>query len=86
LESDPDARIICTQPRRLAAINIARRVASEMGEGVGYTVGYHVGMANRFHTDTKILFVTTGIFLQRLVNDASFLDSWTHVILDEVHE
>ena len=57
-----------------------------MGQAVGYHVGYHVGMSNRFHPDTKILFVTTGIFLQRLVNDEEFLDSITHVILDEVHE
>lgn len=86
LEMDPKANIVCTQPRRLAAINIAKRVAQELGESVGYSVGYHVGMANRFNKETKILFVTTGIFLQRLVNDPNFLDTVTYVILDEVHE
>jgi len=43
-------------------------------------------MANRFIQETKVLFVTTGIFLQRLVNDSEFLDSVGYVILDEVHE
>lgn len=43
-------------------------------------------MANRFNKETKILFVTTGIFLQRLVNDQAFLDTVSYVILDEVHE
>ena len=42
-----EVNIICTQPRRLAASNIAKRVALELGEGVGQRVGYHVGMESR---------------------------------------
>ncbi len=78
-------RVICTQPRRLAAINLARRVASEMDCKVGSTVGYQVGMNPVFHEDTSILFVTTGIFLQRLIHEQS-LKHYTHVVLDEIHE
>jgi len=77
--------IICTQPRRLAAINIAKRVAYEMGTQVGKIVGYQVGLNPVFSNETAILFVTTGIFLQRLIHEQT-LNEFTHVILDEVHE
>jgi HrpA-like RNA helicase len=50
-------------------------------------VGYHVGMASRKTRGvTKVLFMTTGIFLQRLVNNPESLRSYTHLIMDEVHE
>lgn len=86
--------IICTQPRRIAAISVAERVARERGESVGKTVGYQV----RFESKTpqpngSITFCTTGVFLRRLQSalgeeDATntFLDSLTHIVLDEVHE
>lgn len=87
LSQKRDVKIICTQPRRLAAVNIAKRVAQELGERVGMTVGYHVGMASRKTRGvTKILFMTTGIFLQRLVNNPDSLSKYTHLIMDEVHE
>lgn len=38
---------MCTQPRRLPAIEIAKRVAKERGEPLGYTVGYHVRLEQR---------------------------------------
>jgi HrpA-like RNA helicase len=78
-------RMICTQPRRLAAINLAKRVAYEMGCRLGGLVGYQVGLNPMFGEETAILFVTTGIFLQRLIHEQS-LAKYTHVILDEVHE
>jgi len=86
LQDDPGAFVLCTQPRRLAAINIAKRVAEEMRVNVGDVVGYHVGMQVKASFRTRILFMTTGIFLQRLVNDDDFLKKVTHVVLDEVHE
>lgn len=79
--------MICTQPRRLAAVNIARRVAQELKEPVGQTVGYQVGMQRKKTPGvTKITFMTTGIFLMRLVNNPDSLKSYTHLIMDEVHE
>ena len=82
-----DFKIICTQPRRLAAINIAKRVASEIGERVGQTIGYHVGMQRkRTPGVTKVVFMTTGIFLMLLVNNPESLRTYTHLIMDEVHE
>ena len=41
-------RIFCTQPRRLAAIAVAERVAAERGERVGQTVGYHIRLESRY--------------------------------------
>lgn len=83
----PDVKVICTQPRRIAAINIAERVAHEMNEQVGQTVGYHVGMKRKKTKGvTKVTFMTTGIFLMRLVNNPESLKTYTHIIMDEVHE
>jgi HrpA-like RNA helicase len=81
-----EVNIICTQPRRLAAINIAKRVAEELDDQVGNLVGYQVGMDSCSCSRTKVLFMTTGIFLMRLVNNPDSLQKFTHIIMDEVHE
>ena len=57
-----------------------------MRVSVGDVVGYHVGMQSKMSFRTRILFMTTGIFLQRLVNDDDFLQKVSHIVLDEVHE
>ena len=58
-----------------------------MGERVGDTIGYHVGMQRKKTPGvTKVTFMTTGIFLMRLVNNPESLKTYTHLILDEVHE
>ena len=58
----------------------------ELGERVGHRVGYHVGMESRASPETRIMFMTTGIFLMRLVNNPDSLHKYTHLIMDEVHE
>ena len=86
--------IICTQPRRLAAISVAARVAKERGEIVGRgSIGYQVRFeANLPEPNGSITFCTTGIFLKRMqsaLQDNGLrgsLDDITHVIVDEVHE
>lgn len=78
-------KIICTQPRRLAAVSLAKRVAYEMNSNIGGLVGYQIGFESFFSKSTAILFATTGIFLKRLVNSTS-LSEFSHVIFDEVHE
>lgn len=83
---DEEVHIICTQPRRIAAMSIAKRVALEMGERIGELVGYQVGMESRTSPRTRVTFMTTGIFLMRLVNDPDRFEKYTHVIMDEVHE
>jgi len=53
--------ILCTQPRRIAAISLAKRVASELGEEVGCTVGFKIGHESMADKRTKLLFVTRSV-------------------------
>ncbi|XP_015591096.1 probable ATP-dependent RNA helicase spindle-E [Cephus cinctus] len=77
--------IIVTQPRRIAAMSIAKRVAEERQWPLGSLVGFKVGMVNNTSTDTRLTYCTSGVLLQKLINNKNMLD-YTHVILDEVHE
>jgi len=81
-----DTRIVVTQPRRIAAISVAERIANERDEEVGKSVGYAVRFNKKAPRDSaSIEFVTTGILLRRLINDPSLSDI-SHVMIDEVHE
>ncbi|PXF43282.1 putative ATP-dependent RNA helicase DHX57 [Gracilariopsis chorda] len=77
--------IICTQPRRIAAMSVAERVASERCQSVGESVGYQVKLNSRLSRQTRLVFCTTGVLLRRLQSDPH-LENVSHVILDEVHE
>lgn len=79
-------KILCTQPRRIACVSIAKRVAQEMGGVVGELVGYHISMDARIDTRSQIIFVTNGILLNYLTHNPSILTEYTHIIIDEVHE
>lgn len=79
-------RIFCTQPRRLAAIAVAERVAAERGESIGQTVGYHIRLESRVSPKTLLTFCTSGVFLRTLMSGDASLNTVTHVIVDEVHE
>ena len=58
--------IICTQPRRVAAISVAERVADEMCEGIGSSyIGYHIRGESKKSSKTRLLFCTTGVILRR---------------------
>ncbi|KAJ3159008.1 ATPdependent RNA helicase [Geranomyces michiganensis] len=96
-----ECKILVTQPRRISAIGVAERVASERGERIGKTVGYQIRLESRMSEETRILFATTGIMLRRLEGAGAKLlgdegipsddyeggiDDLTHVIVDEVHE
>lgn len=80
--------IICTQPRKIAAISVARRVSEERGEILQQTVGYHV----RFHASLprnkgSITFCTMGILLKQLMySPDDIMEETSHLIIDEVHE
>jgi HrpA-like RNA helicase len=52
--------IICTQPRRIAAISIAERVSYENGSTVGELIGYQIRLNKRAGNKTRLLFCTTG--------------------------
>merc|ERR1719387_2353263 len=77
--------IACTQPRRLAAISVAERVAAERGETLRKSVGYSVRFDSQFPRQTvgTICYMTVGIMLKRLSNG---LHGISHLIIDEVHE
>jgi HrpA-like RNA helicase len=78
--------VYVTQPRRIAAISLARRVASEYGETVGNKVGFLIGNERAVCDRTQITFVTTGWLLQKLIFNPDFFYELTHLVLDEIHE
>ncbi|CAL5067816.1 unnamed protein product [Urochloa decumbens] len=81
--------IICTQPRRIAAISVAERVSDERCESSPGSndslVGYQVRLDSARNERTKLLFCTTGILLRKLSGNRDLSDV-THVVVDEVHE
>ena len=77
--------IVCTQPRRVAAISIAQRVAKEMGVHLGEEVGFTVRFENVTSEKTKIKYMTDGMLLREAIRDP-LLQEYTVVILDEAHE
>ena len=82
--------IAITQPRRVAAITLARRVAEEMATPLGSSspaskVGYSVRFDNSTSVSTKIKYLTEGMLLQEMLRDP-WLRQYSAVIVDEVHE
>lgn len=82
--------IAITQPRRMAAISLARRVADEMGsfmgsQSPGAQVGYSVRFDNATGPNTKIKFLTEGMLLQEMLRDPT-MSQYSAVVVDEVHE
>ncbi|KAL2047584.1 hypothetical protein N7G274_000626 [Stereocaulon virgatum] len=80
--------IICTQPRRIAATSVARRVAAERVERLQDTVGYRVRFDNKLpRTSGSITYCTTGILQQQLQHMSDdVMDNVSHLVIDEVHE
>lgn len=93
LTSEPWATkgmIAITQPRRVAAISLARRVADEMGTPLGNAspaskVGYSVRFDQSVSPSTRIKFLTEGMLLQEMLRDPT-LKQYSAVVVDEVHE
>ncbi len=75
----------CTQPRRLAAVAVARRIAEEVGCEVGGYVGYQVRFDDRTGAETKLKLMTDGILLAETQDDRD-LRQYHTIILDEAHE
>ncbi len=78
-------RIACTQPRRIAAVTVARRVAEEFGEPVGESVGYQHRFERKVSRNTRIKFMTDGVLLAETRSDP-LLRAYDAVMLDEAHE
>jgi len=82
---DANGIIVCTQPRKVAATSLARRVSQEMGCDVGQLVGYQVGMQSRRSRATKLLYVTDHMLLNDCLKDSQFT-KYSCIVIDEAHE
>lgn len=77
------SRVACTQPRRISAVSLARRVAHETLNAYGDGVGYQVRFSSTVGAATRVVFMTEGILLRMLGGDP-LLRSIDVIILDEV--
>ncbi len=78
-------KIGCTQPRRVAALSVSRRVAEELGATWGREVGCKMRFNDDTGRDTRIKFMTDGILLAEIQSDP-LLRAYSALILDEAHE
>ncbi len=75
----------CTQPRRIAAITVSQRIAEEMGEPMGRSVGYKIRFQEQTGKDLFIKIMTDGILLAETARDRRLL-TYDTLIIDEAHE
>jgi ATP-dependent RNA helicase HrpA len=80
-----DGLIAHTQPRRLAARALAARIAEEVGQPLGRSVGFRVRFADQASDATRLLLMTDGLLLAELASDP-LLRRYDTVIVDEAHE
>ena len=78
-------KIAITQPRRVACLSVASRVAYEMNCKLGHEVGYSIRFEENLSKHTKIKFMTEGILLQEFLSDP-LLSNYSVIIIDEAHE
>lgn len=75
----------CTQPRRVAAVSIAKRVAEEMGCNVGEEVGYTIRFEDHKSSKTRIKYLTDGMLQREALLDP-LMSRYSVILLDEAHE
>ena len=75
----------CTQPRRVAAMSVAARVADEVGCRVGEEVGYTIRFEDKTSSSTRIKYMTDGIMQREILLDPE-LTRYSVIMLDEAHE
>ncbi|KAF0935567.1 hypothetical protein E2562_034440, partial [Oryza meyeriana var. granulata] len=78
-------KIGCTQPRRVAAMSVAKRVAEEFGCRLGEEVGYAIRFEDCTGPDTVIKYMTDGMLLREILVDEN-LSQYSVIMLDEAHE
>lgn len=84
--AEGQGRVVCTQPRRVAAVSVAARVAEEMDVRLGEEVGYHVRFQPMMDAvRTRVLYMTDGMLLRECMSDP-LLPAVRVVMVDEVHE
>ncbi|XP_014187415.1 ATP-dependent RNA helicase TDRD9 [Haplochromis burtoni] len=84
-EKNASCNIVVTQPRKIGATSIARWVAKQRKCTLGSLVGYQIGLEKMATEHTRLIYMTTGVLLQKLVQ-AKSLTEFSHIFVDEVHE
>lgn len=77
--------VCCTQPRRVAAMSVAKRVAEEMDVALGEEVGYTIRFEDRTSSSTVLKYLTDGMLLREAMSDPT-LNAYSCIVLDEAHE
>ncbi|KKA29806.1 hypothetical protein TD95_003085 [Thielaviopsis punctulata] len=77
--------VACTQPRRVAAMSVAARVADEMDVKLGEEVGYSIRFEDRTCSSTILKYMTDGMLLREAMHDPD-MSRYSCIILDEAHE
>lgn len=80
-----NTQVACTQPRRVAAMSVAQRVAEEMDVKLGEEVGYSIRFENKTSPKTILKYMTDGMLLREAMEDHD-LKRYSCIILDEAHE
>lgn len=80
-----NTQVACTQPRRVAAMSVAQRVADEMDVKLGEEVGYSIRFDNKTSNKTILKYMTDGMLLREAMEDHD-LTRYSCIILDEAHE
>ena len=78
-------KIGCTQPRRVAAMSVAARVAEEMGVRLGSEVGYAIRFEDKTNEKTVLKYMTDGMLLREFLTEPD-LGGYSALIIDEAHE
>ncbi|KAJ3426670.1 hypothetical protein M0812_26238 [Anaeramoeba flamelloides] len=80
-----EGKIAITEPRRVAAVSMAKRVSYELNFKLGTIVGYKIRYENKYSKKSVLLFLTDGVLLRELQSDF-FLHQYSVIIIDEAHE
>jgi pre-mRNA-splicing factor ATP-dependent RNA helicase DHX16 len=78
-------KVGCTQPRRVAAMSVAARVAEEVGTRLGQEVGYSIRFEDMTSDKTVLKYMTDGMLLREFLTDPA-LSTYSALIIDEAHE
>ncbi|XP_032919521.1 ATP-dependent RNA helicase TDRD9 isoform X2 [Catharus ustulatus] len=77
--------IAVTQPRKISASSLARWISKKRSWTLGEFVGYQLSLENVSTKETRLLYMTTGVLIQKIIS-AKSLTQFTHIFIDEVHE